>query len=250
MEDAHFVKEIPQGLIAGVFDGHGGQEIALYAAQQFANRFSQQLIRSEGNVHHALETLLYQIHEEASGKHDWMLIGSTALVCFFDPRSHIVYTATIGDSEAHIYRSLEGKTQSIPLSCVRNWSFEHEARRVAIALKKPAIAKIWPHAKRPKTLRYPLGYGLNVSRAIGDSFAREMSNPSAIIAKPKISIHILNPQDVVVLTCDGVKDFVEDSEIIALVDEDKKLLAQKITSYAINKKNSTDNVTVVVIDVE
>jgi serine/threonine protein phosphatase PrpC len=284
MEDAHFFKEIAQGVIAGVFDGHGGSSVANYANKQFAMRFSDQLEKCQGNVREAFQSLIDEIHEEivqlannksgASGpfafihRNEWHKAGTTAVICFLDKKTHKIYTATLGDSEANIYRKIDGKMKSIPISCVRDWSSKKDAARAAIATSDPDKAINWPKAKDPKALRFPgPDYGLNVSRAIGDVgfsyFATPLKdgevweegkvphkNPG-VIHKAKITLNQVQPGDRIVIGCDGLKDFVPEKEIAKMVDLNPgEGLAKKLVDHAIGPKKSQDNVTVLVLDVK
>lgn len=252
MEDAHFFEKIDQGVIAGVFDGHGGKEVAEYASQNFKLRFSQTLKEAEGNVHEAFKTIIDEIHQEVAQKKTWNKMGSTAVIVFIDPHSHLIYTATIADSEANIYRKNQKELKSIPLSCVRDWSSPKDAKRAAEALHRPEIATLWPQRKS-KDLRFPLpNAGLNVSRAIGDVFLTwTRENKPGLIHKPKITVNQVQTGDILILACDGLKDFASEKEIIQQISQhDKKAnLAEKLVHFALNEKQSSDNVTVLAIEV-
>ena len=249
MEDAHFFKELEQGILIGVLDGHGGSLVAQYASERFSQKFSEALVKTLGNVHQAFEALIHEIHQEVAEKTEWSDIGSTAVLCYVNKYTHIIYTATLGDSEANIYRKNdEGHFQSIPLSCVRDWSSIKDAKRAAIALKNPYIASMWPKVGNPKQLRYPSPFfGINISRSIGDiAFA------PAVIHKPKITINRLQVNDILILGCDGLKDYVLENEIVDQLhqNEPNENLAERLVNYAISIKNSLDNVTIATLHIE
>lgn len=177
MEDVHFYKEIPQGSLAGVFDGHGGSLIvAHYVAKEFRDRFQRVLIAAQGNVRIAFESLVSQLHAEVieKGKAEkdkpWDYIGTTAVVCFIDKHTHLIYTMSIGDSEASIHRKIGAHFKCIPISCLRNWGSEKDALRASIVLENPKIASDWPKHPNPKNLCFPVPrWGIRVSRSIGDA---------------------------------------------------------------------------------
>lgn len=246
MEDAHFFKEIDQGVIMGVLDGHGGDVVARYASQVFQDRFSGTLNKMGNNVHQAFSCIIDEIHEEVEKHREWNEIGSTAVICFIDKNTNEIFTATLGDSEANIYRKINGKLKSIPLSCIRDWSSPKDAKRAANALNNPKIAEIWPKEKNPKRLRFPYPYGVNVSRAIGD-----VRFSPAVIHKPKITRYQVQEGDTLILACDGLKDYVLEEEIISLLEKEqnKGKIAQKLIQFALYEKNSFDNVTIVIIKV-
>lgn len=249
MEDSSFYKEIEPGILAGVFDGHGGYQVSKYASKEFADRFLSAWLKLEKNTKAAFELLIDEIHQEVSAKPEWNHMGSTAVICFLEKNTHLVYTATIGDSEANIYR----KGHSIPLSCVRDWSSKKEAKRASIALKDPSIAKKWPKAANPKLLRFYNEHftGLNVSRAIGDvSFTGNAEAPG-VIHKPKVTVNQVKVGDVLILACDGLKDYVPEGEIVQQVTSqpEGENLAEILTNHALYVRASTDNVTVIAIRV-
>ncbi len=249
MEDAHFFKEIEQGLIIGVLDGHGGVEVSQFASDLLCEKFPETFTQAQGNIHRAFEALIHEIHTEIATKNGWNHIGSTAVLCFIDKYTHQIYTATLGDSEANIYRkNKEGNFQSIPLSCIRDWSSIKEAKRASIALNNPYIALMWPKADNPKNLRYPSPfYGINISRCIGD-----VAFSSAVIHKPKITVNQLQIGDILILACDGLKDYVLESEIIMELHRNgpNENLAKRLVNYAIHIKNSLDNVTILAVNID
>lgn len=214
MEDAHFFVEIEQGTLIGVFDGHGGKEVAEYASQEFQKRFSSVLKAHNGDVFRAFEVLIHEIHLEVAQKPEWKNIGSTAVISFIDKETHQIITATLADSEANIYR--EGK--SIPLSTVRDWTSRKDGERLekAMGLPQGYVAKYVEAGKNPKGLRW-WGCGVNISRAIGDVNSTGTIEKPGVIHKPKITINKLQKGDVLVLACDGLKDYVPEGEIAATI---------------------------------
>jgi serine/threonine protein phosphatase PrpC len=246
MEDVHMFETIEAGAIAGVFDGHGGKEVAEYASSAFKQKFPEALKKANGNVHQAFEAVISEIQEEVAKKESWNDMGTTALICFMDNKTHKIYTATLGDSEANIYRKIEGQYQSIPLSCVRDWGSKRDANRAAIARKEPSISEEWPKERNPKFLRFN---GLNVSRSIGDLDRKYLNGKEGVSHKPKITVNLLKAGDVLTLACDGLKDFVSEQEIIEQVsNETAEALSSKIVRCALRR--TRDNVTVIVIKVQ
>ncbi|MFI5334234.1 MAG: PP2C family serine/threonine-protein phosphatase, partial [Chlamydiales bacterium] len=173
MEDAHFHVETSAGVFVGVLDGHAGEAVALFARDQFQKRWFELLEKTGANVHQAFEFLFDETHELVANRPEWNGIGTTAVLCHINKQTHQIYTATVGDSEANIYRNIDGQLKSIPLSCVRDWHSRKDAARAAAALENPQIAVEWPAVSNPKRLRFPRwNHGVNVSRAIGDQDCR------------------------------------------------------------------------------
>lgn len=248
MEDAHFFMETEKDALVGVLDGHGGKMIAEYARDQFQERFFNALQEAKGNVHVAFETLFDSIQNEIREKKEWNDQGSTAVVSYIDKQTHRVYTATLGDSEANIYRVIKGKTQSIPLSCVRDWSSQKDATRASIACQEPSIAQEWPQAENPKFLRFPSLYcGVNVSRSLGDVSYTSLNNSPGVIHKPKITMFRLQSGDTFVLACDGVKDYMTEGNIITALSAESDNPAETLVQKTLPA--SSDNITAVVVKV-
>lgn len=284
MEDAHFTIEIEQGTLAGVFDGHGGRQIPDYASQEFQKRFSAVLKESDGNVLKAFERLIHEIHQEVAEKPEWSNHGSTAVICFIDKETSQIYTATLGDSEANIYREVDGSPISIPLSLVRDWTDKKDAARLEKAMGLPSghVAGRLKSGADPKEIRLCLNFpaktaikerrGINVSRAIGDIHSTGTKDKPGIIHKPKITVNKLQKGDLVILACDGLKDYAPEHEIIDTILYSKawticnivrwifrfiaswitwshqKGVAQDLVNYAVNTKSAQDNVTVIAIE--
>lgn len=87
---------------------------------------------------------------------------------------------------------------------------------------------------------------LNVSRAIGDK------NYPAVSQKPKVTCCQLHPGDVLVLGCDGLKDFVSEEMICQMVRDHRGAeedLAKELITASVRRQNSrhNDDVSVIVI---
>ena len=244
MEDAHFFQNMEEGIFLGVLDGHGGKEVAEYASTFLQKNFQEILNQTKKNVHRTFEILIEELHEHVAKKGEWNAIGTTAVLCFIDKCTHQIYTATVGDSEANLYRKINSNLQSIPLSCIRDWSYPKEAKRAALFLNNPEIAINWPKVTNPKVLRYPKKYyGINLSRSIGDVIFT-----GAVIHKPKITVQQVRGGDILILACDGLKDYVLEREIISQIEKQPGYeLADQLAQYAVRVKKSQDNVTVLVL---
>ncbi len=246
MEDRHFIIEGEKGILVGVLDGHNGVQVANYAAYRFLEQFFSTLEFYEYNVYQAFIHFFELIQEEIEKHHPgWDQIGCTAVISYLEKETNYVYTATLGDSEANIYRLIKGHRRSIPLSCIRNWSSKRD-----FASAKAALGVALPRKKNPKEMRHPppgesvhSGFGLNVSRALGDVAYK------GVIHSPKITLTTLLPGDVLLLACDGLKDFVLEKEIMQIIDlhQGKDTLVEELIDYAISFKKSTDNVTILAV---
>ena len=224
-----------------------------YACKEFQNRFPKVLDALKGNVHQTFEALLHEIHTEISTNSQWNSQGSTAVISFIDKETHQIYTATLGDSEANIYRKFpKSGIKSIPLSPIKDWSCEKEMNRLFKARNLSSLARENLLKRDPKDIRSRIHHGVNVSRALGDLNETGTAEKPIVIHKPKITVNILKPGDTLIIACDGLRDFVSESEIANIVQFSSgtdKELATELVDFAINNKSSTDNVSVIALRV-
>ena len=253
MEDAKFVKETAEYLLAGVFDGHGGSSVSRYAAEEFEKRFPVALKECDTPCH-AFEKVFHEIQQEIAKTSWWNGMGSTAVVTYVDKSTNTVYTATIGDSEANIYRSfglrIWSKIKSVPLSVVRDWTDESERGRLEAAHGKDRVNAHFKLVQgMAKRVRSQLDHGVNVARALGD--VNETGTPSTplVIHRPKITETHIQKGDVLVLACDGLKDYVPEKQIVEIVKSKPEKLAGELVKTAIHSmpERGVDNVTVITI---
>lgn len=254
MEDAHFVCENENALFLGVFDGHGGKDVAEYACKQFQNGFYETVLNASNNVHQAFEQLIHEVQEEIASNQKFFRQGSTAVISYIDKASSLIYTATLGDSEANIYREIDSSLKSIPISCVRDWSSPNDALRASLVMDDPEIAKEWPKVENSKYLKLRVNDGLynfsvNVSRAFGDTLYTKDKEKPGVIHKPKITINRVQAGDILVLACDGLKDYVAEDKISKKISGiTEKNLAQALVNYAL-EEGSYDNVSVIAVNI-
>lgn len=254
MEDAHFYLEFDQGVVAGILDGHGGSEVANYASKEFEKNFPSCLEKFKGNIHQAFEYLIDEIHQKIAKNLSWNEQGTTAVISFINKNTRFVYTATLADSEANIYRSFGNRVKSIPLSTIRNWASQKDSTRAAIANKLPIILENWPQYKGEQTKSLRVN-GANVSRSIGDLSKTTLNDYPAIIHKPKITVNQLQPGDILIFACDGLKDFVSEKEIVDLIQKQQhpiNNLSQSLVKASLYKQGRSmhsDNVSVLAIQV-
>ncbi len=230
MEDARFYSETENAILAGVFDGHSGEGMADHACAQFQSRFFASLQAHNHDVYTTFNDLIREIHDEVKegiGKYQ----GTTAVVTYIDKQTKTIYTATLGDSEANIYRRNGQSMVSIPLSCVRDWGSKKDAARLEgchnlpegsvknFLTKNPGKQKYIRSGGIPSDDPYEPLTGVNVSRAMGDGIHGTKEGKTLISQKPKITMSTLQQGDIVVLSCDGLKDYVKEDKIAAVIDE-------------------------------
>lgn len=277
MDDVHFSMRMPHALLLGVFDGHrvcggektdqvSGQAVANFASTKFQELFPASIAefqdpRYGDNIHQALEKTCARIQAEIVTHKEFDYIGSTAVICYLDFSTGFIYTATVGDSEAYFYNTNERRL--IPLSGVKNWAGKRDIWRITIATKgeyTEPITKTWqrlmisPKHRRvqPKVEGITKNNlkGTNVSRCFGDQANNIGRLVDAVIAKPTITICDLQP-GVIVLTCDGFTDYVDELQTISDIEHSIKhkysaeRMSRKLVELAVNNETK-DNVTAVV----
>lgn len=251
MEDAHFISSVGENILLGLFDGHNGVKAARFSNHHFLEQFPETLKKAEGSAHEAFRNLFPRVHQSflSDGNNQG---GTTALLAYINYEQQTVCTATLGDSEAFLYRKIDGVFKALPLSCVRNWGSKADAARAAFAYDAPQIASNWPRAAEPKAIRIYMQDGsekasINISRAIGDAEFLFYKDRPLVIQKPKITEAIFQPGDYLIFACDGVWDFLKHEDIIRQIEDLKpeESLAKRITLRALD--SSTDNITVIAI---
>jgi serine/threonine protein phosphatase PrpC len=103
MEDAHLFQEIDlpggqKGAIFGVFDGHGGKDVAVFAEKNFKRVLEQELKVKDVSIKKALESAFLKLDAEVE-KEDYAVdTGTTSCVVLISPTE--IYCANAGDSRA------------------------------------------------------------------------------------------------------------------------------------------------------
>lgn len=104
MEDAHICQTVDMpnksdwGMLFGVFDGHGGKEVAEYAREQFAKVFMKQAKFKSGDFKNALSDAFLALDATLKNKAYAMDAGTTACVVFITKDQ--IFCANAGDSRA------------------------------------------------------------------------------------------------------------------------------------------------------
>lgn len=195
--------------------------------------------------------------------------GSTLVATYVTPLG-TVYTATVGDSEAAIYRKIKETTQAIALSPFYKWTSPEELQRAAIAMGDKKTLDELPKWNK----KWQRVWGLNVSRAVGDQINMDTlfdPQPQKINVRdkrtgvqreityrplssmPTITVQQAQPGDVILVCCDGVTNYANPSEIAAQIEraaqDETVLLATRLAEYVVKEKKGQDHVTVVALKV-
>jgi serine/threonine protein phosphatase PrpC len=222
MEDTHFHTVDDQGnVLAAVFDGHGGDEVAEYAKRKFPALFAA--ARENMDAPEALKAAIANLQAKIEKKKAFSLQGATAVISFIDVKTNMIYTAALGDSEAHLYRG----EQDIKISENLDWGDKSEAKR--LGLEKEIEQYLKNHPDRRKYIRsqgIDARAGVNVSRSLGDVKEKAVSH------EPTLMEHRIQKGDMIVLSSDGLTDYSKAENIGPILRESKEHLlksAQKLT---------------------
>eukprot|EP01113_Clastostelium_recurvatum_P026548 TRINITY_DN3186_c0_g1_i3.p1 TRINITY_DN3186_c0_g1~~TRINITY_DN3186_c0_g1_i3.p1 ORF type:complete len:575 (-),score=190.79 TRINITY_DN3186_c0_g1_i3:138-1862(-) len=220
----------------GLFDGHGGREVADFAAQHLHEVLAEHLQEVDGllNPVKALKQAFQQTHDMIAQRE--IRGGTTAVIALFIGNSG--YVANVGDSRAVLFRdgqtfrvSLDHKPE-LPKETERIRSLGGEVTTTVNLLTNQTICRVQGQ--------------LSVSRALGDtalhpyvSCEPEIHGPLSLSAGKK---------QIMILACDGVWDVITDEEATALVADipDPEQAAVRLRDEAFSR-GSMDNISALVI---
>ncbi|XP_059207126.1 protein phosphatase 1E [Centropristis striata] len=216
-----------------VFDGHGGVDAAIYAA----NHLHVNLVQQESFNQDPIEALCraFKVTDErfvkkASREH--LRCGTTGVVTFL--RGRTLYVAWLGDSQVILVR----KGQVVELMKPHKPDREDEKQRIEAL----GGCVIWFGTWR-------VNGSLSVSRAIGDS-----EHKPYICGDADHDVFPLDgSEDYLILACDGFWDTVGPDEAVRVVSDhleentgDTTMVAHKLVASA-RDAGSSDNITVIVV---
>lgn len=270
MEDAHLMNQRVAGdaQVFGVFDGHGGKEVAIYAERHFVSLLTQNQKYQEGNIDIALkETFLAvdtQLRTVEGAKEIFRIqrdlpdsaavdgnaardavatAGCTAVVALIQRGT--LYVANAGDSRAVLARG--GK--AIEMSMDHKPDLPEELARITTAGACVIEGRV--------------NGNINLSRSLGDLEYKGVSSlppeRQAVTAMPDVKSIVLTPEDdFLVMCCDGIWDILSSQECVDFIYErlrqkDLKTIAEEVCNRCLAPSTTEyegrgcDNMTVVLV---
>ncbi|XP_017275368.1 protein phosphatase 1E [Kryptolebias marmoratus] len=216
-----------------VFDGHGGVDAAIYAA----NHLHVNMVRQESFGQDPIEALCraFKLTDERfvrKASRENLRCGTTGVVTFL--RGRTLYVAWLGDSQVILVR----RGQVVELMKPHKPDREDEKQRIEAL----GGCVIWFGTWR-------VNGSLSVSRAIGDS-----EHKPYICGDADHGIFPLDgSEDYLILACDGFWDTVSPDEAVRVVSDhlqenagDTTMVAHKLVASA-RDAGSSDNITVIVV---
>ncbi len=229
LEDAYCLRETPHWLLAGVFDGHGGNVAAQYAARVLPNKFKEKIKSQEPT------RIFPEIFKEISGEiEEQSVSGTTALAILLAADKRLIW-ANVGDSRGVII-----KTNGSFLQLTSDHRVNNQAERKRIIER--GIGKIFgPYVMVG-------GLSLMLTRTLGDKYFKK----AGVISEPEVGNYQIRKDDAfLILASDGVWDVLDNEQVAAIIcgENQPRVIAGKIKA-AVFSNGGTDNLTVIVVAVK
>lgn len=236
--------------IFGVFDGHGGKDVAKYLKSHIPQFFIRKHMNYDINRKDKFKKYIEKVYDhvqnslERKYKNSSYAIGSTALMSIFYKKDNKInyFVINVGDCRA--------------VKCNKD--------SIAIPLSKDHKPHLNDEKKRIEKLGGEIEFDgedwrikdLSVSRAFGDIDATPY-----VTHRPEIFKYTLKKNDkFFILACDGLWDVLSNQDAVNFVESEiskieklvdmtgysKNNIANSLASYAI-KKGSYDNVSVIIV---
>ena len=209
MEDAHVVFEIKgdpnNAILFGVFDGHGGKEVAEFCKANIQQVLESQESIKKQNYEEALKKTFFQLDEQLSKQEYAEMTGTTA--CVILVTDDAMYCCNSGDSRG----VLCSKGKAIPLS------YDHKPSNPG---EQSRIEKIGHFVEDDR-----VDGNLALSRAIGDfQYKDKTQQPpedQAVTCNPDIIKQNRNHTDdqFIILACDGIWDCKENQQCVDFLSQ-------------------------------
>jgi len=231
-------------LFFGVYDGHGGDESAIFVQKNLLKVLLNEKEYNENTIQNGfMKTDELMSKEEAIFE---SFSGTTAVCCFIEVLDdEITLTCgNLGDSRCVFYKNDE----VIPMSIDQKPNKPKEKKRIEDSGSCVMFGRV--------------NGSLAVSRAFGDYRYKMKENlkpeEQSVIALPEVKqekFKIDNKSlNLLVLACDGLWDVLKNEEVIEFIgkrikdgEKDLEKIAKDIVTYAINDRKSQDNVTCIIV---
>ncbi|KAL7719059.1 Protein phosphatase 2C [Entamoeba marina] len=230
MEDTVSVYEtnIPFMEVIGVFDGHNGKEAAIKLSSLMGPTLKKALKDTKKDVKEALTLLYDKLHSIVAGETE---SGSTASIVAIEGNK--AYISHVGDSPVFIVRKNTKKLEKITVN--HHLDVTEERKRI-----EDAGGKV-------KDVNGVLRVEGNIAltRSLGDRSLHPI-----LSCVPDITVVDVNDVNDIIIVSDGVTDVLSESDITSIITKSVNVdtAANGIRDLAF-KKQSTDNITAVVIKI-
>lgn len=253
------------GVYFGVFDGHGGTQVADHAAKQLhkniLSHFRQKQVQPasrDEKIRAAIKEAFVQTDKEVlsmAERKKFEQVGSTAVCALLHGNPKLgtalrLVVSNLGDSRAVLCRGGQAVAVSEDHKPTRADEKKRIERAGGLVLQVRGAARVAaptnPNSMSKSARREY--QGLAMTRSMGDLYFKQPTMLS--IAEPEIQIVPLTDKDLfLVLATDGIFDVLGNQEVVDLALkkwEDPEEAAKSIVRTAY-QKGSDDNLTVLVI---
>ena len=227
MEDAStVVGEIfgPNTQYYGVFDGHGGNSVAMKLATQLHNQLKANY-SPDKKIEDVIKETFHQLNTEIVA--EYKATGSTAAIALIIGDKIIV--ANVGDTRVLL---VDASGTAIRLTVDHNTSNAEERKAIE---------------ERGGTIFQNRVNGMiSLTRCFGDG-----TQEGVITCEPHITTIERTETDMLVIACDGVFEVLTDVEVgrLCMENPEPSLAARAIKDAAV-KAGSTDNITVICVSLK
>lgn len=219
MEDTHVAinnfGDNPHDALFGIFDGHGGREVADYVANKLPGKLLEKIKESPQNTPGALTAAFLELDATIPTEYT----GSTAVVGLL--KNKTLHLAWAGDSRAMLIRG--NQIQAI----TQDHKPDSPQERARIEAAGGTVIETQPLTSVTPIFRIKSkipGMALSVSRAFGDTSYK----PNQVIAEPEIISTQVQPGDMLILACDGMWDTLSPERVIEIINESKAMPQSKL----------------------
>jgi len=233
-EDRSFIKIMKTGVLLGVFDGHGGEEVSDFCADNTVKIFNHISKEIKKDPEETLKQLVKKLDE----KTNYSYCGSTAAIVLI--KNNEAHVSILGDSGVLI------KTSSGSL-----WqSPEHNVRTNAKECDEAKARGGWVDTNRGYLFDRNVynGQGLQMSRALGD---RELSR--VLNREPEIFHIPINKTSWILVYSDGLIDpsHANQNAVIGIVKAIETLpIGAEELVHAVSDVQNNDNSTAILARME
>ncbi|KAB2108633.1 Protein phosphatase 2C 2 [Alternaria gaisen] len=229
----------------GVYDGHGGDKVALYAGEQLHQIVAKQEAFKEGDIKKALQDGFLATDRAilSDPKYEEEVSGCTASVGVLSKDK--IYVANAGDSRTVL--GVKGRAKPL--------SFDHKPQNEAEKARIQAAGGFVDFGR--------VNGNLALSRAIGDfEFKKSADLPpeqQIVTAFPDVEIHDINQDDeFLIVACDGIWDCQSSQAVVEFVrrgivaKQDLASICENMMDNCLASNSDTggvgcDNMTMIVI---
>lgn len=253
------------GVYFGVFDGHGGTQVADHAAKQLhkniMSHFRQKQVQPasrDEKIKAAIKEAFVQTDKEVlsmAERKKFEQVGSTAVAALLHGNPKLgtalrLVIANLGDSRAVLCRGGQAVAVSEDHKPTRIDEKKRIERSGGLVLQVRGTWRV-AASTNPNSMSKSARreyQGLAMTRSFGDLYFKQPTLLS--VAEPEIQIVPLSDKDLfVVLATDGIYDILSNQEVVDLVLkywDDPEEAAKNVVRSAY-KRGSEDNLTVLVI---